>query len=315
MYSGLDEVAKFLSPACSGSRWVAGDATALNSPRFEGNSVHLIVEGSVPGQRTEVVYIIGGDTQNLSSCSTGSQVTVEKMVSPGPTATWDPSPADLACSRREACTVILLDGSLLTLAGEGNEGGPAGCVGRLYPELYRPPEIFGAGTPNVWTMMNPHSQVHRYHGVAGTLPNGQAYVGGGNPALGSGHTVEVFSPPFLFAPTAQPQVLSLPSSTPYWSHNQTTFQITVTMWGGGSVDRVALLRPTSMTHAFDSGQRYIQLYRDPNIIVTSVEGLPDRNTVTVRPPYDGNFAPPGWYLLVAVDTNGVPSPGAWIHVS
>ena len=36
--------------------------------------------------------------------------------------------------------------------------------------------------------------------------------------------------------------------------------------------------------------------------------------VVVKVPQDGNTAPPGPYLLFVIDTNGVPSEGAFISV-
>jgi Domain of unknown function (DUF1929) len=39
------------------------------------------------------------------------------------------------------------------------------------------------------------------------------------------------------------------------------------------------------------------------------------NTVEFDLPIDCNLAPPGWYLLFAVDTAGIPSVAAWLHLT
>ena len=39
------------------------------------------------------------------------------------------------------------------------------------------------------------------------------------------------------------------------------------------------------------------------------------DTVELAVPGDPAIAPPGWYLLVVVSLAGVPSEGAWVHLS
>ncbi|MGH8939578.1 MAG: galactose oxidase-like domain-containing protein, partial [Actinomycetes bacterium] len=37
--------------------------------------------------------------------------------------------------------------------------------------------------------------------------------------------------------------------------------------------------------------------------------------LTLRLPTEHTLAPPGWYLVFAVNTKGVPSRGAWLQLS
>ncbi|MBA3726059.1 MAG: DUF1929 domain-containing protein [Armatimonadetes bacterium] len=67
---------------------------------------------------------------------------------------------------------------------------------------------------------------------------------------------------------------------------------------------MTLLRLGSTTHGFDQGQRYI------NCTIQSRSG----NTMTVIPPATGGVAPPGWYLMSAVNGSGVPSPSKYMKV-
>jgi hypothetical protein len=59
-----------------------------------------------------------------------------------------------------------------------------------------------------------------------------------------------------------------------------------------------------VTHSSDSNQRLVDLpfTRTANGISYSVTG-------------NQNLAPPGWYMLFVVDTDGVPSVAKWVHLS
>jgi hypothetical protein len=70
---------------------------------------------------------------------------------------------------------------------------------------------------------------------------------------------------------------------------------TFTLQVDGTIARVALMRCGSVTHGYDSDQRYIGL-------AFSQQG--DQLTVTAPP--DGATAPPGYYMLWVVDAAGVP---------
>ena len=71
------------------------------------------------------------------------------------------------------------------------------------------------------------------------------------------------------------------------------------------IDSVALLRPTSITHHTDGGARYVKI----PIVSRAAASL------TVTAPADGNIAPPGYYMLFLVDSDGVPSIGRFVRIS
>ncbi len=62
------------------------------------------------------------------------------------------------------------------------------------------------------------------------------------------------------------------------------------------------MRPGAVTHAVDMEQRSIELARrgEDGLVVTS--------------PPDPSVAPPGWYMLFALDARGVPSLARWIQL-
>ena len=68
------------------------------------------------------------------------------------------------------------------------------------------------------------------------------------------------------------------------------------MFNDKTIDKVALIRFGGVTHAFGNDQRYLALS-------FSQSG----QHLTVNLPVSANRAPPGFYLLFALDAQGVPS--------
>jgi hypothetical protein len=135
-----------------------------------------------------------------------------------------------------------------------------------------------------------------YHSSAFLLPDGRVMAVGNNPGDGSfDMRVSVYSPPYLFN-GARPQILT-PAAT-NWAYGSTQ-QITV----DSPILKVSLIRPEAVTHSSDPNQRYIDL-------PMSVNG----NTIGLNLTSNPNLAPPGWYMLFALGTNGVPAVAQWVHV-
>jgi hypothetical protein len=66
---------------------------------------------------------------------------------------------------------------------------------------------------------------------------------------------------------------------------------------------VALVRPGATTHADNFDQRYVNL----NFTAASGE-------ITATAPASGNYAPPGYYMLVIVNSNGIPSVMRFVYL-
>jgi hypothetical protein len=69
------------------------------------------------------------------------------------------------------------------------------------------------------------------------------------------------------------------------------------------ISAVSLVRLGSVTHTFNQNQRFLQL---PFTIVSS--------TLNAQAPANGNLAPPGYYMLFILDSNGVPSVAAILQL-
>ena len=67
---------------------------------------------------------------------------------------------------------------------------------------------------------------------------------------------------------------------------------------------MCLVRPGATTHSTDNEQRLLDL-------AFAVES---GGQVSVVLPADPALAPPGWYVLFAVDDDGVPSRAVWLRL-
>jgi hypothetical protein len=105
----------------------------------------------------------------------------------------------------------------------------------------------------------------------------------------NGTTYEIFSPPYLFK-GARPTITGAPTSLGY------NRRFIITTPDAPNISTVALIRPGATTHDNDMDQRYVTL--------TFSKGT---GRLMVTSPLNGNYAPPGYYMLVIVNSNGVPS--------
>ncbi|WP_207957473.1 galactose oxidase-like domain-containing protein [Streptomyces sp. YIM 98790] len=142
----------------------------------------------------------------------------------------------------------------------------------------------------------PNPEAYGYHSSAFLLPDGRVMATGDNPGDGSwNHNVSVYTPPYLFRGD-RPEITSVASTE--WEYGSTQ-QITV----DSPIVRAELIRPAAVTHSSDPNQRFVDL---PLTVDGDTVGL----NVTSNP----NLAPPGWYMLFAVNADGVPSVAEWVHL-
>jgi hypothetical protein len=176
--------------------------------------------------------------------------------------------------------VLLADGTVLAVGGGGGGGEFTNPV--LTPELYDP-------KTTLWTSLAPQTVQRTYHSTAVLLPDGRVVSAGSNNGAAAEITYEIFSPPYLFQGT-RPVIQSPPTSLTYGEK----FNIITAQ--ASTITRVALVHPGATTHADDFDQRYVDL-----TFKIGAKG------VQATAPANGNQAPPGYYMLVIVNANGVPS--------
>ncbi|MFK4223805.1 galactose oxidase-like domain-containing protein [Streptomyces sp. NPDC019890] len=135
-----------------------------------------------------------------------------------------------------------------------------------------------------------------YHSSAFLLPDGRVMAVGDNPGNGTyNNNVSVYTPPYLLK-GARPSITSVIDGQ--WTYGDTQ-RITVDR----PIAKAELIRPAAVTHSSDPNQRFVDL---PMTV--------DGNNIDLNVTSNPNLAPPGWYMLFAVDANGIPSVAQWVHL-
>jgi PKD repeat protein len=196
---------------------------------------------------------------------------------------WEET-APMAFPRRRMNTPILADGSVMAVGGTRQADDEAQAV--LDGEIWSP-------ATKQWTTVASMSEARMYHSTALLLPDGRVVTAGGE--AGGRLRAQIYSPPYLFK-GPRPTITASPGEAGYG----TTFNLATDV---GDVAKVALIRPSGVTHAIDMNQRYVPLR-------FTAAG----NQLTVDAPPSANHAPPGYYMIVVVDSKGVPSVARWIHL-
>lgn len=206
-----------------------------------------------------------------------------------PGAIWQPT-SSMQYPRSFLNLTNLPDGTVLATGGDTDKTGFNDANGVLPAEDWDP-------ATGQWKTLAAMTTPRLYHSVAQLLPDGRVYVagGGGDPGVPDHKDVQIYSPAYLFK-GARPTIAAAPSTVQY---NQSTF---ISTPDAASITKVSLIRTGSVTHAFDENARSMQL----NFTV-GAGGL------NVQMPQDGNYAPPGYYMLFIVNGNGVPSIASFVR--
>ncbi|WP_405877362.1 galactose oxidase-like domain-containing protein [Streptomyces sp. NBC_00005] len=181
--------------------------------------------------------------------------------------------------------VLLPDGNVLETGGAlHNRANPV-----YEASIYDP-------TANTFDPVAADPEARGYHSSAFLLPDGRVMATGDNPGNGTwNHNVSIYTPPYLLKST-RPTITSVIDTE--WNYGDTQ-RITVDR----PIAKAELIRPAAVTHSSDPNQRFVDL-------PLSVDG----NNVDLNVTSNPNVAPPGWYMLFAVDANGVPSVAKWVHL-
>ncbi len=213
------------------------------------------------------------------------------------TLTWQSS-ATMSQPRIEMNAVILPTGKILALGGSVDD--EDGTTASLSADLFDP-------VTQQFSPAGAETYARLYHSVSLLLPDGTVWVAGSNPARGTYEThMEIYQPAYLFTtnsggqtvPATRPTITSAPSSINYAE----AFQVQTP--NAANISSVVMMRNGSVTHAFDMDQRMVGLS------FTAGSG-----TLSVIGPPNGNIAPPGYYMLFLVNSQGVPSVASFVLLS
>jgi large repetitive protein len=206
--------------------------------------------------------------------------------------------ASMRHARQWANANVLPDGRVLITGGTRNSNNGGSDAVRA-AELWNP----NTGT---WTTGASAAQIRVYHSAAILLADGTVLTtGGGAPGPVNNLNAEVYYPPYLFraagtgAELAPRPVINAISTSRADPGQTIEFDVTTT----SAIRRVVLIGTSSVTHSFNTSQRFQQL-----------DFVVDAQRVAAALPANANLAPPGYYHLVALNAAGVPSASVIIAV-
>ncbi|MEM7134023.1 MAG: putative Ig domain-containing protein [Chloroflexota bacterium] len=187
--------------------------------------------------------------------------------------------------------VVLPTGQVLVIGGNttGTKFSDSGAV--MEPEVWDP----STGT---WTLMNPMAVPRTYHSTAILLPDGRVFSGGGGYSSGNANhpathqDAEIFSPPYLFSGNGSLATRPQISSAPEVIAAGETFTVNTSQ----SIQKFTMVRMSATTHTMNTGQRFL------NVAFTG-----SNNSYQLTANRNINVIIPGYWMLFAINSSGVPS--------
>jgi len=281
-YSGAQTTSKMFDPSVT--TWNTNFATTnYSSSRTYGTSVLLPL---TPANNYDPQVIIMGGGNPATA-------TTEIIDLGASTPAWQYGP-NMSKARIEMNAVILPNGKVLALGGSVNDEDTSTLS--LNADLYDP-------ASNTFSSAGKNASQRLYHSVALLLPDATVWVAGGNPSRGSyNNAIEIYQPPYLFnsggTMATRPTITSAPSSISYGN----TFNVQTP--DAANIAHVVLVRNGTVTHAFGTDQREVEMSFTAN-----------SGALTVTAPPNGNVAPPGYYMLLILNSAGVPSLANFVQVT
>ena len=211
-------------------------------------------------------------------------VVVVDYSTPTPVVTQT-DPIDQA--RYWASGTVLADGRVLVTGGS--------AVANKLTNVDYQAQIWDPATGH-WTAGASASKPRLYHSNALLLTDATVLTaGGGAPGPVINLNAEIYYPPYLYAadgtPAPRPTILSTDLSS-YDPGNT----LNATVGPTDEIARLTLVRAGSATHANNADQRFIEL-----------PFMQTGQTLTATLPSDTTVVIPGYYMLFAINTAGVPS--------
>ncbi len=211
-------------------------------------------------------------------------------VAYGDTPTVTQTVNNLEYSRTMHNSTVLPNGEVLVTGGLGHAEVFTDDEARLTAEIYNP-------DTNSWRSVAGMQIARTYHSVGILMIDGRVFVGGGGLCDSSNldecynhFDAEIYSPPYLFNPdgslAARPTI-SAPATADY----NTSINVT----GSTDIQEFSLIRFSAATHSTNNEQRRIPV---------TFSGTPGDYSVDIP---GRELLPPGYYMLFAIDSNGVPS--------
>lgn len=271
------------APTAAGSN-IYDPATATVNDVPGLRDVNLRDQGAAvllpPAQAQKVLTLGGGNGDAGADAVATTDLIDLRQADPH----WQPGP-DLPAAKMYVSAVILPDGTVLETGGGMH----------LRSDPVHEASIYDPVT-NHFTSVPADPQDRTYHSQAFLLPDGSVAALGDNPLDGSfSQTISVYRPWYMTR--TRPSITAAAATFGYGSHQ--------TLGVSGDIGRVTLLRPASVTHQADPNQRSVDL---------TVSAGGQNGQIGVDVPANPNLLPPGYYMMFAQNTAGVPSVARWVRI-
>ena len=252
----------------------------LNGTSLSSSSDTTLLKNRYRGIRT----MIGPHKMLWSSGGTSRESMI--IDASGGTPTYSAA-ASSAFPHMTGQGVTLPTGDVLAVGGNSSGSSSIGTP-VMTPELYKP-------ASNTWSSMANMSRQRQYHSVAALLPDGRVWSAGTSWEGTQEANGQYFSPPYLYTSSGQPA--SRPTATDAPSSVKAGDSFSIATSNPSQIRSASIVRLASTTHQLNAGQAYVPLS-------TSVS--PNGGRVQMTAP-TGVQAPPGYYMVFLIDSNGVPS--------
>lgn len=200
-------------------------------------------------------------------------------------------------------SILLPDGSVLLV-----NGAAVGFANDNRERVTRPDLITVAGDVAIARPLEDGIIERGYHSTAILLPDARVAVAGSTGGYSGmdnlvteDFRVQIFEPPYM-ACGSRPVLLSAPEFIRYGER----FRVEADDFA--LRPHVVLIRCSSTTHSLNTDQRLLRLW------VEDSEPPRQRTFLDVTMVGNPTFAPPGFYLLFVLTSDGVPSIGRFVRV-
>ncbi len=313
-------------PARNGPAW----RELGSSSRYRiGSSAALLPAG--PGQGSSRLMLLGGYRGEDHDPATGLEHATDVVETidvaedqPGWKTGQPGDPPNLDQGRSNGNLVQLPTGGFAYFGGgagfqraarpeSGQVGGPEGNNATAGKQELKSVALWDPGMTS-WRIGPPSQKWRSYHSTAVLLPDGRVLSAGDDywglddvPAMEYSEVQdhgEIYEPAYLFdgnARAPRPVVKGGPSAV-RWGD---TFGVQVAEVAGRPIERVTLVAPAAVTHAVDMNRKFAEL--------KVVDRVPGKG-VNLEAPAGADLAPPGWYMLFAIDAAGTPAVAHWVQI-
>ncbi|MCB0083645.1 MAG: DUF1929 domain-containing protein, partial [Caldilineaceae bacterium] len=238
------------------------------------------------------LLIAGGAANDTSTAPGTNQAMILDFSGSTPTKT---NIAPMNYARKFNNGIVLPTGEVLVVGGNtsGIEFSDQGTI--LTPEIWNP-------TTRTWRDVADMSVPRNYHSVALLMTDGRVWSGGGGLCNCSADHMDhqVYSPPYLFnadgSLATRPTISTAPNTAQYGA--------TLNVQASPNIQKFSLIKMSALTHNLNSDLRFL------NVNFTTASS----GNYALKMHSNPNVLTPGYWMLFAVNSQGVPSVAKVIQV-